>query len=168
MSTDSIIIKETTNEDLESIISLWNNGEVMFYVGFPQGLGITMKEMKTWFAHLQEKKEKIKHYSIYTRNLGFCGETFYEIDTVHDLAAMDIKILPKAQGKGIAHYALRYALSHVFDKELAKRAYVDPNPNNSKAWRLYKKLGFISKERPNYLEPSDSYLEVTKETFINL
>jgi hypothetical protein len=37
MYTGKITIKETTESDLENIKSLWNNGEVMFFVGFPGG-----------------------------------------------------------------------------------------------------------------------------------
>lgn len=41
---------------------------------------------------------------------------------------------------------------NVTDNNLAPRAYVDPNPQNKKAWKLYSKLGFVSKERPELLE----------------
>ncbi|NLC94884.1 MAG: hypothetical protein GX676_04250 [Bacilli bacterium] len=43
MNYSEIMIKETTEEDLDNIMTLWNNGEVMKYVGFPEGLGITKK-----------------------------------------------------------------------------------------------------------------------------
>jgi len=47
--------------------------------------------------------------------------------------------------------------------DLATKAYVDPNPANKKAWALYEKLGFISKPRPEFLPPDETYLEVTKD-----
>lgn len=159
-----IIIRDTKKEDLSNIMELWNNGEVMYYVGFPNGLGVTLEQLEGWLDGVNQNELR-KHYSIYTEELGYCGETYYEIDTVHDLATLDIKLLPKAQGKGIANKALSYAIHQVFEHSLASRAYVEPNPENKKAWKLYDKLGFISKPRPDFLEAYDIYLEITKEVW---
>lgn len=159
-----IIIRETKEEDLSNIMELWNNGEVMYYVGFPKGLGMKRTDLENWLCGVNQNELR-KHYSIYTNELGYCGETYYEIDTVHDLATLDIKLLPKAQGKGIANYALSYAITQVFEKSLATRAYVDPNKENKRAWKLYDKLGFISKPRPDFLEQYETYLEITKEVW---
>ena len=41
MKSTNIIIKETTKNDLDNVILLWNNVEVMQFIGFPEGLGIT-------------------------------------------------------------------------------------------------------------------------------
>lgn len=160
----NINIRETKKEDLLNIMELWNNGEVMHYVGFPNGLGIKLEDLERWLSRVNQHELR-KHYSIYTDELGYCGETFYDIDTVHDLATLDIKLFPKAQGKGIASYALSFAISQVFEHNLATRAYVDPNPENKKAWKLYDKLGFIRKPRPDFLEPYEIYLEITKEVW---
>ncbi len=37
MYKGEITIRETTERDLENIMNLWNNGEAMFFVGFPDG-----------------------------------------------------------------------------------------------------------------------------------
>lgn len=39
--TTHVNIKETKEEDLKNTLLLWSNGEVMKFVGFPNGLGIT-------------------------------------------------------------------------------------------------------------------------------
>lgn len=160
----NIIIKETLLEDLKNVMDLWNNEEVMFYVGFPNGLGITLEQLERWLANNQ-KNPFYKHFSIYTDELGYCGETCYDVDREHDLASLDIKLLPKAQGKGIASYALRYAINQVFELNLATKAYVEPTPTNQKAWSLYERIGFVSKPRPAFLELDETYLEITKDLF---
>ncbi|MBU5591237.1 GNAT family N-acetyltransferase [Clostridium sp. MSJ-4] len=165
MYTDKISIKETDENELLNVMNLWNNGEVMFYVGFPNGLNVTMEKLKGWLNGVNQN-EMCRHFSIYAENVGYCGETFYSIDLEHDLATLDIKLLPAAQGKGIAEYALRYTISQVFENNLATKGYVDPNPQNKKAWKLYEKLGFVSKERPKYLEEGETYLEITKNIWI--
>ncbi len=161
MYKGEITIKETTERDLENVMNLWNNGEVMFFVGFPDGLGITLDQLKGWLKGAIKKPERC-HYSIYAEGIGYCGETFYDVDVKHDLASMDIKLLPHAQGKGIAAKALSFAIDKAFTEGKVNQVYVEPQSANRKAWALYEKLGFVSKERPTYLEEDDTYLELTK------
>lgn len=137
-----ISIKETTVNDLEKIQTLWNHPQVMYYVGFPQGLGYTMQQMHQWYEQLQKQTNQ-KHYSIY-HNYQYCGETFYRLKDHY--AEMDIKLLPEAQGKGIASYALSYAIAEAFLNPSIKYVKVDPNPANQKAIHLYQRLGFKRNE----------------------
>jgi RimJ/RimL family protein N-acetyltransferase len=134
----------------------------MSFVGFPQGLGMTLPKLIDWLTWAISKPFRC-HYSIYQHEFGYCGETFYHVDNRHNTAALDIKLLPEAQGKGIAEYALRYVIEQAFSQGKANRVYVDPHPDNVNAWNLYRKLGFISKPRPPYLEPWDSYMEITRD-----
>jgi len=161
-----IIINETSKADLMNIMSLWNNGEVMSFVGYPHGLGMTLPKLMDWLPWAMSKPNRC-HYSIYHEEMGFCGETFYNVDTSFGLAALDIKLLPEAQGKGIAEYALRFAIEKAFIQGNAKRVYVDPHQDNLKAWNLYRKLGFKSKTRPAHLQQWDTYLEITIEDWDN-
>jgi hypothetical protein len=41
-----ITIRPTRREDLENVRALWNDGDVMQYVGFPQGLDATAESME--------------------------------------------------------------------------------------------------------------------------
>lgn len=160
-----LTIKETQNEDLENLMNLWNDGDVMKYVGFPNGLNITYEAIERWYLN-NHNSSAIKHFSIYEANLGYCGETFYKIDEINDLATLDIKLFKTAQGKGIAMAGLSNTLDLIFEAGLCGKAYVDPNPENLKAWALYEKLGFASKPRPAQLEPFEVYLEITAEDYL--
>lgn len=160
MSNLEITIKETTKDDLENVISLWNDGDVMFFVGFPQGLGMTMEKMESWIRWAIAKPQRC-HYSIYEKEMGYCGETFYNVND-NGAAALDIKLFSKARGKGIAKRALEFAINRAFIEGKAKLVYVDPHPDNKNAWRLYNKLGFLSRSRPRYLGDGETYLEITR------
>lgn len=164
MYTGKIRIKETDQSDVQNVMKLWNNGQVMFYVGFPRGLGVTLERLQKWLDGVNQDIF-CRHYSIYAEDIGYCGETFYDIDREHDLARLDIKLLPKAQGKGIAAYAFSHVIDQVFSNNLATKAYVDPHLDNKKASKLCAKLGFVSKARPEFLEKGPAYLEVTPDTF---
>ena len=143
-------------------MELWNNGDVMLYVGFPDGIGVTLEDLEKWLIWAINKPGRC-HYSIYVERIGYCGEAFYDVDTEHETASLDIKLLPNARGKGIAEKAFRFVIDKAFTVGTAESVYVDPHPDNLKAWALYEKIGFLSKPRPSYLEEGDTYMEFTRE-----
>ncbi len=157
----SVELGLTGEADLENVQKLWASPEVMHYVGFPEGLHQTLEELQDWLSWVQQPPRR-QHYSAYAQGIGYCGESFYEVDET-GLACMDIKLLPRARGKGIGYAALSYALDQAFRVGQAKRAYVDPDPENRKALSLYAALGFLPAQRPPHLEPWDSlYFELTR------
>ncbi|QIK68974.1 GNAT family N-acetyltransferase [Erysipelothrix sp. HDW6C] len=157
-------IKKTEYKDLVNVQKLWNHPEVMKYVGFPDGLGITFEALESWIKNIEGSKIS-SHFSIYDDTLGYCGETFYRLDYENDFATLDIKVLPHAMGKGIAAYALSYVIDTVLNKTGVSRCCVDPSLENKDALRLYAKLGFIAKPVPTYYRDADTYFEVTWKTF---
>jgi RimJ/RimL family protein N-acetyltransferase len=98
-----------------------------------------------------------KHYSIYTEELGYCGETGYGLEGnlyfLNGNCGIEIKLLPKANGKGIAEYSLRKIIDEMLmDNRKYITIWADPNKENIKAIKLYEKLGFQKKEFPDYLK----------------
>jgi len=149
----NISIAETSEKDLQNIQKLWADGDVMKFVGFPDGLHQSIEEMEKWYQRICDNRPRINHYSIYQDD-AFCGETFYRIDVSHNHAAcLDIKLFSKARGRGIASKALNYAIKHAFMNG-ASRVWVDPDPKNIKALALYERLGFERCEQPDYLKES--------------
>ena len=145
-----ITVKETTRNDLANIQQLWADGDVMKFVGFPEGLHQTDENMLSWFNRILASRPTTNHFSIFDNGI-YCGETFFDIDVKHDnSAALDIKLFGFARGKGIAAAALSYAIEEAF-KNGAKKVWVDPNPHNKKAIALYERLGFVRKPMPEYL-----------------
>ena len=103
-----ITIKESTAKELDNVKALWADGDVMKFVGFPDGLLQTDDEMKVWLDWIESERPKVNHYSIFDGSV-YCGETFYSIDSKHgNSASMDIKLFGFARGKGIAAKALSY------------------------------------------------------------
>ncbi len=161
-----ITIKSTQLEDLKNVQALWNDGEVMQYVGFKNGLGITIDKLERWLKHIQNNQHT-EHFSIYHETLGFLGETFYALDVKHDIASLDIKLFKKGRGQGIAQEALSHSINAVFKHKLVSKVYVDPSLENQNALKLYHKLGFKAKKRPSFLEPGDTYFELDRKTWLN-
>lgn len=161
-----ITIKETSKGDLADVKALWADGDVMKFVGFPNGLHKTDEDMSDWFDWISSSRPLANHYSIFD-NSTYCGETFYKIDSEHNgCASLDIKLFKFARGKGIAAKALSYAIEEAF-KNGAKKVWVDPNPDNLKAIALYERLGFVRKPMPDYLKDDDGmtsiYMELSRK-----
>ena len=158
-------IKETTIEDIENVRQLWADGDVMKFVGFPDGLIKTDEGMQNWFRWIESNRPALNHYSIYEDGK-YCGESFYEIDAEHQSAALYIKLYEFARGRGIAAAGLSHAIKEAF-RNGARTVWVDPNPENWKAIALYERLGFRRKDFPEYLVSGDDapvsvYMELCK------
>ena len=161
-----IEIKETAREDLGNIQRLWADGNVMRFVGFPDGLRETDEAMEAWWNRLNANRPATNHYSIY-ENGTFCGETGYGVNRESGSAWLDIKLFAFARGRGIATEALSFAMQKAFENG-AKTLWVDPDPNNGKAIALYRRLGFQQKEMPKHVIDMDEdptanvYFEISK------
>ena len=161
-----IEIKQTAAQHLKDVQRLWSDGDVMRFVGFPDGLYKTDEEMRDWLRWIESGRPRIDHFSVFEDGV-YCGEAFYRIDQEHEnSAALDIKLFAFARGRGIAAKALSYTIEEAF-RNGADVVWVDPNPENEKAIALYEKLGFRRKERPEYLICEDEpfmpvYMELRK------
>jgi RimJ/RimL family protein N-acetyltransferase len=160
-------IRETRKEDIENVKRLWADGDVMRFVGFPEGLIQTDEEMGQWFNWIDSGRPARNHFSIFDDGR-YCGESFYNIDEAHgNSAALDIKLFAFARGRGIASKAFSFTIEEAF-RNGAERVWVDPVPDNAKAIALYERLGFKREKMPEHLipeggEPASIYMEITKE-----
>lgn len=144
-----INVKETTIEDIKNVQRLWADGDVMRFVGFPDGLHETDEAMQQWLEGLNAARPTQNHFSIYEDGK-YCGEAGYGLDKEHGSAWLDIKLFGYARGRGIATQAISHAMEEAF-KNGAKVVWVDPDPQNTKAIALYERLGFKQKNMPEYI-----------------
>jgi RimJ/RimL family protein N-acetyltransferase len=152
-------IRRTTARDLPDLARLWNDGRVMRWVGFPDGLGVDDDALRAWFERLQEGRHA-HHFVIRDPDLGFCGELFYRIDPPHHRAELDVKLVPEAQGQGIATAGLSWLIERIFAREPEVDAvWTEPIPENAASRALYTRCGLAETRRPDDLPPGPSYWE---------
>lgn len=160
-----ITIIESTYDDVKNIQGLWGDEDVMKYI-WPGGLHETEEGVREWLDRYIKERPLSNHYSIFEDGK-YCGETAYGIDETTRSAAMDIKLLSFARGRGIATQALSHAIREAFQNG-AETLWVDPHPENGKAIALYQRLGFVRKEMPAHViamgEDPDrfAYMELRK------
>lgn len=160
-----MIIRQTQEKDLPAILALWNDGEVMAYVGFPKGLGYDIEKMQKWFKKLQSNPNSA-HFSLFDDFGIFLGESFYAYDAINDLASLDIKLVLGARQKGYGYSGLSYAIDQCFIHSKASVCYVDPHLENTKAIAMYERLGFVAQKRPLHLPPHNTFYVMDKDTWL--
>jgi len=110
-------LRRTAQADLPDVMALWNDGRVMSWVGFPEGLGYDKGKIADWYEILQSNSAR-HHFVVHAEHIGFCGEAYYSVDVSHGRAGLDIKFTPSAQGKGLAAATLMSLIKVVFESEL--------------------------------------------------
>ena len=155
----AVSLRQTTEGDLADLLALWNDGNVMKYVGFPDGLGYDLERMRRWFERLTGCETR-HHFVVEQADVRFCGETYYSVDRANRRAELDIKLCMAARGRGIASVALGKLVSVVFENEPeVDSVWVEPWDENTAAHRLYERCGFRPGPRPENLGPGPSYWE---------
>lgn len=154
---EQVIICPTSQADLGDLIKLWNDGRVMKWVGFPDGLGYDWEQINDWFARVESDPDR-HHFVFHTRETAFCGEVYYALDHKHERASLDIKLLPEVQGQGLATDALKTLIDHVFKvDERVNCLWTEPSKVNHAARRLYARCGLQSADRPPDIQPGESF-----------
>jgi len=152
----------TGPEDLPDLMALWNDGEVMRWVGFPEGLGYGAEDMAAWWRAVSVDPDS-HHFAIRRAEGDFCGEVYYQMERPARRAALDIKLCSWAQGFGIATSALGMLIGVVFaDEPEVDAVWVEPSPGNLAARRLYERCGLQPRPRPPDLPAGDSYWELRR------
>jgi RimJ/RimL family protein N-acetyltransferase len=156
---DIVRLRETREDDLDDLVELWNDGRVMRWVCYPEGLGITREGALDWLAVIRRDPHR-HHFVVIAAGIGFCGEAYYRTDATHGRAELDIKLRLEAQGRGVATAALSSLIIRVFDREPEIDAvWTEPWPENAKARALYARCGLAPGTRPDDLPPGPSYWE---------
>lgn len=157
------ILRSTTPADLPDLLRLWNDGRVMRWVGFPDGLGYDQAKIEDWFERVQANPCR-HHFMVHSPEIGFCGEAYYAADPIQRRAGLDIKLLPEAQGQGIAVDALTNLINDIFETEPGIQAvWTEPSAQNLAARKLYTRCGLKPCSRPADLGPGESYWELTRD-----
>jgi RimJ/RimL family protein N-acetyltransferase len=159
---ERVLIRTTSQGDLVDLMELWNDGRVMHWVGFPDGLGYDREAIQDWFDKLQSNPQR-HHFVVHTQGIGFGGEVYYAVDPLHRRASLDIKLRPKAQGQGLATDALNTLIQHVFQAEPdVDSVWTQPSKANTAARALYNRCGMSLKPRPADIQTGESFWELTR------
>jgi len=164
-TNDAITLNRTTRENLPDLIELWNDGQVMKWVGHPDGLGFDLKQAEKWLEKV-DGNPCHHHFVISNAKSGFCGEFSFIVDESEECAKLDVKIATKAQRRGVGAEALRALIRFIFYTEPSTRlVWMETHEDNQAAHKLLDGTGFKREERPAHLEDGPTYWELRRENW---
>jgi RimJ/RimL family protein N-acetyltransferase len=174
ISTDRLILRPPVQSDFKFLKSMWENGGVMKFVGFPSGLYQSDEKIRQWINEWQDE-DRLRLVIEEKKTKKAIGETGFHIDKEYPfakkadaVAAPDIKLISEAQGKGFGSEALKALIDYVFSKTNVTVIQITPNVKNKAALGLYSKLGFkkVGKPRIDKIHPDVpvkyQYMEMRK------
>lgn len=121
---------EPTKQDIDNYYHLWNSGEVMKLVGFPEGLGISREEIDRQFRE-QSKTEFDSRLAIFRKvDNNFIGECKLGFTNEKGTSSTDVKLLPEFWGKSYGK-EIKYALcDYLFQNTDCQIVEATPNKLN--------------------------------------
>ena len=144
-----IHIRPCRHDDLPFLQGLWNDGAVMRYAGYPQGMQVSRESMEQWWSMTQRAQQAPGEYLAFAtphcvieRLDGvLIGEFAYSFDG-QQRASIDLKLDAVSWGQGFAGEALVLALREIFATTPVKKIVVEPLPANEPALALLRRCGF--------------------------
>jgi len=142
-------LRPTRHEDLTFLQALWNDGEVMRYKGYPQGMHVTDACMEQWWAMTPQARTSGRstsplaspHCVIELLDGTLIGELSYSVDA-QQRALIDLKLASSYRGQGLAAEILRIVLRELFAATHVKKVMMEPSPANIAALHLLEHCGF--------------------------
>jgi len=144
-----IRIRPVRREDLPFLQALWNDGSVMRYQGYPDGMHVSEADMERWWQTMQTLRQAHRglaalpssHAIIETIDGTPLGELTYSLDA-KGRASIDLKLSPSCWKQGYAAEALRVFMRELFAATEVRKVIVEPLPDNDPARRLLERNGF--------------------------
>ena len=168
---DKFRIRNATAQDAKKLKEWWNDGKVMAHAGFPNGLGMSEREI----VDSLEKDNHLHRRLIIEFDNEPIGEMSYRT-TEEKVAEIGIKICDAShQNKGYGTEFLKMLLKRIFMSMEYDRIILDTNLKNERAQYVYERLGFRKtgtnvdswQDQLGTFQSSVEY-EITKAEYINM
>ncbi len=139
--SDRINFCRLSDRHRRQIRELWESGEVMRLVGYPDGLGWSEAEFNSFWPKMLNDDKSIR-LALEDKSGGFLGEAMIAFPADNNLCEPDLKLLPEFWGRGLAFEAWQIILDRIGARWPEAGILVTPNIENHRALNLYRKLGF--------------------------
>ncbi|MCP4415208.1 MAG: GNAT family N-acetyltransferase [Chloroflexi bacterium] len=141
--THRLTVHKATSKDVSLYFNLWTNPDVMSFVGFPQGLTITQREIAdkiqnqgtTVLGHLLVVKLKTTGEAI--------GECKMHPPNQDSIAETDVKLLPTHWGHKFGVEIKRGLLTFLFTHTDCAIVQATPNVKNAASIKMQEAVGGV-------------------------
>ena len=142
--TQSLILRPLEREDLRFVHELDNNETVMHY-WFEEPYEAFVELVDLYDRHIHDQSERRFIAEMDGTRVGLVE--LVEINHIHRRAEFQIIIAPAHQGKGYATLATRLAMDYAFTVLNLYKLYLIVDCDNTRAVKVYAKLGFTEEGR---------------------
>lgn len=144
IETDSLILRQPDQQDIEDIFEVLSHEDVARYVGIARFQSIVDAENELrWYRDLFEQKQGLR-WAVTDRStgkfLGSCGYKHYH--AVHNKAEIGYDLNFSWWNKGIMSEALRPIIAYGFTHMHLNRIEADADTRNTASIHLLQKFGF--------------------------
>lgn len=127
-----------TPKDTTLLANWWRDGAVMAHAGFPNGLEIDEEKLRERLTKQRENNHQVFIVVYEGINIGEMG-----VKKKDKEAEIGIKICDQShQNKGIGTAVLKQLIGNLFDKEGISKIVLDTMVENTRAQKVYERLGF--------------------------
>jgi len=150
-------LRSTRHEDLHFLQALWNDGEVMRYHGYPDGIHVDATGMEHWWSMTPQARASAvssaplapPHCVIELLDGTLIGELSFSID-VQQRALVDLKLATSFRGQGYATEILTALLRELFATTGVNKVVMEPSATNTAALQLLQRCGFQAAPTENH------------------
>ena len=175
LETKRLTIRIATEADVELFYTLWTNPQVMTYVGFPQGIPLTLEGMK---ARKPEPKasEFHRHLVVELKATGQAiGEAWLTSPDEEGMAGPDCKLLPEFWGHKYGREAWQALVDYEFTHTDCEAVVGSPNVENIASIKMQEAAGMVRtgedvyefpESKRDYTTPVHCYIyKITREAW---
>jgi RimJ/RimL family protein N-acetyltransferase len=139
-TTERLSIRTATRGDIPFLLQLWNDGRVMRFVGFPQGLQATSEQLA---KQLEREPEGVfDRVLIVTLGSGMAiGQCKLGSPDSDGIAETDVKLHPDHWRQGYGTEVKRGLLGYLFANTDCIAVQATPNRENAASLRMQEAVG---------------------------
>lgn len=143
--TERLFIRraEAVEEDIDFFLRLWNDPQVMKFVGFPYGLEISREQVKSVLEDPSQAVLNGMLVVVRKSDGAITGECKLGEPDAQGLSETDVKLLPEYWGQGYGTEIKRGLLRYLFTHTDCKVVQASPNVLNQASIRMQEAVGGV-------------------------
>jgi RimJ/RimL family protein N-acetyltransferase len=151
--TERLLIRMATETDIEFFHGLWTNPQVMVHVGYPNGIPLTMEEMKVRPFEQGESEFEALLVVELKENGKPVGECKLGVPDEDGVVEPDIKLLPEFWGHKYGREVWVGLVDYLFRNTDCDAIRTTPNINNTAAIEMYESTGAVQEGQDVFAFP---------------
>lgn len=143
LHTRNLIIAPASPDDIDSILSLWNDPAVMRAVGYPEGLGVNRNDI---LGRLRAQQPAMLDYLLTVKHTGdgaVMGQAMMHAPSEGGISDTDIKLFPNCRHRGYGTEVKHALIHYLFTKTACRAVQATPNLSNIPSIRMQESVGAI-------------------------